>query len=120
VTAQEALEMGLVNRVSENALEEAQKLAELILKNGPVAIGLAKEAIRRGLGVTLDQGLEVEADLFGLNASREPDGFADAIFKLAEYRKLEPGAIEEAFMFDHPSGYNRIFAAMRWKAENMR
>jgi enoyl-CoA hydratase len=66
VTAQEALEMGLVNRVADNALEEAQKLAELILKNGPVAIGLAKEAVRRGLGVTLDQGLEIEADLFGM------------------------------------------------------
>ena len=66
VDAQEALAMGLVNYVAENALEEAQRLAELILKNGPVSIGLAKEAVRRGLGVTLDQGLEIEADLFGM------------------------------------------------------
>ena len=58
--------------------------------------------------------------LFGLNASREPDGFAEAILKLADYRKLEPGAAEEFIFFDHPSGYNRILAAMRWKAENVR
>ena len=67
---------------------------------------------------TIIRTAEVEADLFGLNAAREPDGFAEAIFKLAEYRKLEPGAAEEFIFFDHPSGYNRIFAAMRWKAEN--
>jgi len=58
--------------------------------------------------------------LFGLNASREPDGFAEAISKLADYRKLEPGAAEEFIFFDHPSGYNRILAAMRGKAENVR
>lgn len=63
---------------------------------------------------------ETEADLFGLNASREPDGFAEAIFKLSQYRKLEPGAVEEWLFFDHPSGHSRIFAAMRWKAENGR
>jgi STE24 endopeptidase len=63
---------------------------------------------------------ETEADMFGLNASREPDGFAEAILKLADYRKLEPGAAEEFIFFDHPSGYNRILAAMRWKAENVK
>jgi STE24 endopeptidase len=61
---------------------------------------------------------EVEADYYGLNASREPDGFAEAIFKLAEYRKLEPGALEEAIFYHHPSGYQRILTAMRWKAEH--
>ena len=61
---------------------------------------------------------EVEADYYGLNASREPDGFAEAIFKLAEYRKLEPGALEEAVFYHHPSGYQRILTAMRWKAEH--
>lgn len=59
---------------------------------------------------------EIEADYFGLNASREPDGFAEAIFKLSEYRKLEPGPMEEMIFYTHPSGYNRILAAMRWKA----
>ena len=69
---------------------------------------------------TVIRSAEIEADLFGLNAAREPDGFAEAIFKLAEYRKLEPGAVEEFIFFDHPSGYNRIYSAMRWKAENIK
>ncbi len=66
VDADEALALGLVNRVAEDALEEARALAGLILKNGPVALGLAKEAVRRGLDVTLAEGLEIEADLFGM------------------------------------------------------
>lgn len=61
---------------------------------------------------------EIQADLFGLNAAREPDGFAETALKLGKYRKLEPGHLEELTFFDHPSGYQRIYAAMRWKAEN--
>lgn len=60
---------------------------------------------------------EVEADIFGLNAGREPDGFATTALKLSEYRKLAPGKWEEIIFFDHPSGYQRILMAMRWKAE---
>lgn len=59
---------------------------------------------------------EVEADIFGLSAAQEPDGFAEAIMKLAKYRKMHPGKWEEIVFFDHPSGYNRILHAMRWKA----
>ena len=62
---------------------------------------------------------EGEADMYGLNASRLPDGFAQAAIHLGEYRKMEPGPVEEWIFFDHPSGRNRIYAAMRWKAENM-
>ncbi|MBL8516570.1 MAG: M48 family metallopeptidase [Betaproteobacteria bacterium] len=69
---------------------------------------------------TITRVQEIEADYFGLNASREPDGFAEAIFKLSEYRKLEPAPLEEALFYTHPSGYNRILAAMRWKAEVMK
>ncbi len=61
---------------------------------------------------------EAEADMFGLNAAREPDGFAQAALQLSEYRKLNPGPIEEFIFFDHPSGRARIFASMRWKAEH--
>jgi STE24 endopeptidase len=61
---------------------------------------------------------EYEADVFGLNAAREPEGFAEASLLLGEYRKLHPGRIEEMLFFDHPSGYTRIRAAMRWRAEN--
>ena len=62
---------------------------------------------------------EYEADMYGLNASRQPDGFAQGAIHLGEYRKMSPGPIEEWVFFDHPSGRNRIYAAMRWKAENL-
>ncbi|HVP69563.1 MAG TPA: M48 family metalloprotease [Anaeromyxobacteraceae bacterium] len=65
---------------------------------------------------TLGRTAEYEADLFGLNAAGQPDGFARAALHLAEYRKLEPGPFEEAIFYDHPSGRTRIHAAMRWKA----
>jgi STE24 endopeptidase len=59
---------------------------------------------------------EAEADLFGLNAAREPDGFATVALKLGEYRKLSPSPFEEALLFDHPSGRSRILMAMTWKS----
>ena len=62
---------------------------------------------------------EAEADMFGVNASRQPDGFAQAAIHLGEYRKMKPTPLEEWFFFDHPSGYNRIHRAMQWKAENL-
>jgi STE24 endopeptidase len=62
---------------------------------------------------------EAEADIFGLNAARQPDGMAEAALHLAEYRKLSPGPIEEWIFFDHPSGQNRILMSMRWKAEHL-
>jgi STE24 endopeptidase len=61
---------------------------------------------------------EYEADIFGLNAAAQPDGFAQAALDLSEYRKMEPGRLEEILLYDHPSGRTRIFAAMRWKAEH--
>jgi STE24 endopeptidase len=63
---------------------------------------------------------EYEADMYGLNTSRQPDGFAQGAIHLGEYRKMNPGPIEEWIFFDHPSGRNRIYAAMRWKAENLK
>jgi STE24 endopeptidase len=63
---------------------------------------------------------EYEADMYGLNTSRQPDGFAQGAIHLGEYRKMNPGPLEEKIFFDHPSGRNRIYAAMRWKAENLK
>jgi STE24 endopeptidase len=62
---------------------------------------------------------EKEADMFGLNAARRPDGFAQAAIHLGEYRKMRPGPIEEILFFDHPSGFDRIHSAMLWKGENL-
>jgi STE24 endopeptidase len=69
---------------------------------------------------TFTRTQEYEADMYGLNTSRQPDGFAQAAIHLGEYRKMSPMPIEEWIFFDHPSGHNRIFAAMRWKAENLK
>jgi enoyl-CoA hydratase len=71
VPADEALQMGLVNRVADDALEGAVALARQTLRNAPIALGLAKEAVVRGLDVTLPQGLEIEADLFGMAATTD-------------------------------------------------
>jgi STE24 endopeptidase len=62
---------------------------------------------------------EAEADAFGLNAARQPEGFAEVALKLGEYRKLDPGPIEEWIFFDHPSGRARIRMAMDWRAEHL-
>ena len=62
---------------------------------------------------------EYEADIFGLNAARLPDAEAEVDLKLADYRKLDPGTLEEIIFYDHPSGRARIYAAMRWKAEHL-
>ena len=62
---------------------------------------------------------EYEADIFGLDAARQPDGEAEVDLLLGEYRKLDPTPLEEFVFFDHPSGRTRINAAMRWKAENL-
>lgn len=69
---------------------------------------------------TFTRTTEYEADMYGLNTSRQPDGFAQAAIHLGEYRKMNPGPVEEWVFFDHPSGRNRIYAAMRWKAENLK
>ncbi len=68
---------------------------------------------------TISRVTEREADVFGLNTAREPDGMAKIALKLGTYRKLSPGPIEEAIFFDHPSGRSRIRMAMVWKAEQL-
>jgi STE24 endopeptidase len=69
---------------------------------------------------TVARTIEHEADMYGLNASRQPDGFAQAAIHLGEYRKMTPGPLEEWIFFDHPSGRRRIHDAMTWKAENLK
>ncbi len=61
---------------------------------------------------------EAEADMFGLDAAREPHGFAMAAMRLSTYRKIHPGPLEEVIFYDHPSGYDRVHRSMQWLAEN--
>jgi enoyl-CoA hydratase len=73
VKADEAERLGIVNRVvpREKLLEEAVALAATMLRNGPLALAAALEAVERGLQGPLDQGLRLESGLFGLLASTE-------------------------------------------------
>lgn len=68
---------------------------------------------------TMTRTLEAQADIFGLNTARQPDGFATSALMLSEYRKLDPSPFEEFVFYDHPSGRSRIAMAMHWKAEHL-
>jgi enoyl-CoA hydratase len=68
ISAEEAREIGLVNRVvaEGEALDVARELAAEISANGPLAVRHAKAAANRSLDVDLVSGLEYEADQFAL------------------------------------------------------
>jgi enoyl-CoA hydratase len=71
IDAQEAYRIGLVNKVVPAAalLAESEKVLRGILAMGPLAVRLAMEAVDRGLEMTLDEGLLLEANHFGLLAA---------------------------------------------------
>ncbi len=73
IDAQEALRIGLVNGVFEQAslLDEVKKLASRMVSRGPQALALAKQAVRRGAHMSLQDGLDLEADLFGIISSTD-------------------------------------------------
>jgi enoyl-CoA hydratase len=72
IDAQEAHRIGLVNRVvPQDGPEEARALMSTILRNGPVALGLAIECTTRGMEMSVDDGLALESNLFGLLAATE-------------------------------------------------
>jgi len=75
--------------------------------------------VQTPVGNTFTRTQEHEADMYGLNASRQPDGMAQAAIHLGEYRKMSPGTVEEWVFYDHPSGRHRIHDAMVWKAQNL-
>jgi enoyl-CoA hydratase len=71
VDAQEALRIGLVNRVvpREKLLSEAEALLRKMLANGPVSLRFTLEAVNDGLEMPLDEAERAEATLFGLICS---------------------------------------------------
>src|SRR6185503_12219552 len=73
IDADEAYRIGLVNKVvpSEKLMEEAETMLKTILSMGPRAVALAIEAVDHGLDLTLEEGLMMEANHFGLLASTE-------------------------------------------------
>lgn len=73
IDADEALRIGLVTRVvpPDRLLEEATDAMKTILSMGPLAVQLSLEAIDRGLETSLDEGLLLEANHFGLIAASD-------------------------------------------------
>ena len=73
VKADEAFAIGLVNRVVPlpQLLDEAVKLAESIVRHGPLAVSAALEATLAGAGRTLEDGQRFESARFGLLAATE-------------------------------------------------
>jgi enoyl-CoA hydratase len=73
VNAADALRMGLVSRVvpQDQLMAEAEKLMRTVVSKGPVALALTMEAVDRGLETTLEEGMRIEADAFGLVASSQ-------------------------------------------------
>jgi enoyl-CoA hydratase len=67
IDAQEALRIGLVQRVTplDGLLEEAKRIAGLIASKAPLAVAAAKRAIVSGASMTLPDALALEALLFG-------------------------------------------------------
>ncbi|HLZ69351.1 MAG TPA: enoyl-CoA hydratase-related protein [Dehalococcoidia bacterium] len=84
LTAQEALQLGLINRVAprDQVLAAAEEMANTLLEMGPLAIRLAKQAAYQGLDRPLDQGLDLEMRLFRQallsdDAQEGPKAFAE-------------------------------------------
>lgn len=73
ISAQEAYEIGLVNKVVpfESLMDEVISLAKKIDSNGQIAVRLAKTSINRGIETDIETGIAIEKDLFGICFSTE-------------------------------------------------
>jgi len=68
IDAREADRIGLVNRVvpPEELMDVAMEMSGKMASKGPIALKFAKEAIGKGMDLTMEQGLRLEADLYFL------------------------------------------------------
>jgi enoyl-CoA hydratase len=73
IFAEEALRIGLVNRVVEpgDLLATAESIARKIIANAPLAVKYLLEAIDKGMEMPQEEGLFLEATLFGLCCATE-------------------------------------------------
>jgi len=73
ISAEEAARIGLVTRVYEPAalLPAAEAFAKRIMEKAPLAVKYAMEAVERGAEMSLEEGLLLEAALFGLTCATE-------------------------------------------------
>ena len=68
INADEALNIGLANKVTEqeDLMAEAEAMAQAITKNAPLAVKYSKAAIARGMEVDIDAGIAIENELFAM------------------------------------------------------
>jgi enoyl-CoA hydratase/carnithine racemase len=68
IDSEEAKAIGLVNQVvpAAEVMNSTLKMAEHLAAKGPIALRYAKEAVLKGMDMTLEQGLRLEADLYFL------------------------------------------------------
>jgi enoyl-CoA hydratase len=73
ISADEALRIGLVNHVVEPSelISTAETIAKKIIANAPLAVQFSMHAIERGMEMPQEQGLFLEATLFGLSCATE-------------------------------------------------
>jgi enoyl-CoA hydratase len=73
VDAAEAHRIGLVSRLAEPEmlLQATRELLDMILANGPLAVGFAIQAVTRGFELAIEDGLSMESNLFGLLAGTD-------------------------------------------------
>jgi enoyl-CoA hydratase len=73
ISAEEALRIGVVNHVCEPAelMPAAEAMAKKIIANAPLAVKYTMEAIERGMDMGQEEGLFLEATLFGLVCTTE-------------------------------------------------
>jgi enoyl-CoA hydratase len=73
ISAEEAMRVGLVNHVYEPAelLAAGEAMAKKIIANAPLAVKYAMEAVERGVEMPQEEGLFLEATLFGLACATE-------------------------------------------------
>jgi len=64
-SAQRALEFGLINYVvpSDKLIDKAQEIAEVMAKNGPLALRKIKEGVIRTSGLPIDEALKIENEV---------------------------------------------------------
>ncbi len=90
IKADEALRIGLVNAIypAEELMAAAEKMADTIAKNAPIAVRACKKAINEGLDVDMDAALVIEEKLFG--SCFETADQAEGMGAFLEKRKHEP------------------------------
>ena len=90
IKADEALRIGLVNAVYplEELMPAAEKMAETIAKNAPIAVRACKKAINDGMQVDIDRAVAIEEGLFG--SCFETADQKEGMGAFLEKRKHEP------------------------------